>query len=147
MTTPREPHLNNGNGAASLNGHVTDPLPSAATTAPTPTRKRAKNGNGTGPEGTKPRRAALGDIGPVSSPSAVESAAVRERVAAVQEAQVAAVEGMLGVDRLSDPDLLRRFESVLQGASPDDLRVLREALLDQDGDSLPVSADDELALN
>ncbi|MFN8585701.1 MAG: polyphosphate kinase 2 [Dehalococcoidia bacterium] len=97
--------------------------------------------NGSAP---RPRRAALGDIGPVGSPAAVESAAVEERVEAGQQSQVAATEDILGVARLNDPELVRRFEAMLSGVSPDDLRVLRDALL-EDSSPLPVSADDELA--
>ncbi|MEZ4552601.1 MAG: polyphosphate kinase 2 [Dehalococcoidia bacterium] len=156
--TPRSPRTAGANGTTSVdataetaaaspiaggrvangNGETPD-----GTVAPAG-RKRSTNGNGAAPASPRPRRAARGDIGPISSPTAVESAAVNERVDAVQQAQIAAVEDILGVARLSDPDLARRFEAVLAGASPDDLRVLRDALLDQDA-PLPVSADDELA--
>ena len=101
------------------------------TTRPTTGRKRG----GTTTKRTvrsRPRAATQGDTAPSLTPSGIERFAVREAVAAAQEAKLAAVRDVL--DHIPEDDrstLLASLEAILAGASPDDAAVLREALLAQ----------------
>ena len=65
------------------------------------------------PKAAKPRRVSAGDIGPTSSPAAVEHSAVSENIAAAQQSQTHAL------------------ASILAGQSPADAKTLTQALLEQ----------------
>ena len=82
------------------------------------------------PAGRRPRRAAAGDVGPTTTPEAIERHAVGENIASAQEAQANAL------------------EDILAGRSPvDAAQLMRTVLKEQQAlaRDLPLSADDELA--
>jgi polyphosphate kinase len=78
----------------------------------------------------RPRPASAGDVGPISSPEAIEDFAVRQSAAAATEAQINAL------------------EDILRGRAPNDAAALMRTLLKEQqalARELPVEADDELA--
>ncbi|MCX7892489.1 MAG: polyphosphate kinase 2 [Burkholderiales bacterium] len=80
--------------------------------------------------GTRPRRVKSGDVGPTSSPAAVESYAVAEASAGATEAQVNAL------------------QDILRGREPADAVALMKKLLKEQrarAEAAAVAADDELA--
>ncbi len=82
------------------------------------------------PAGTRPRRVKSGDVGPISSPAAVETYAVAQASAGATEAQ------------------LNALQDILRGREPADAVALMKKLLKEQrarAEAAAVSADDELA--
>jgi polyphosphate kinase 2 len=75
------------------------------------------------------RRAVEGDVLPALDPAQIPREVTREAVAAAQGAKLAAVQDMLahgnGVDAAEQA---KRLRAILEGASPDDAAMLRDAL-------------------
>ncbi|MBI4755085.1 MAG: polyphosphate kinase 2 [Betaproteobacteria bacterium] len=98
--------------------------------------------------GAAPRPARSGDVIHARTPAGVEKSEVAARVGAVQESKATAVTDILQSGEGADPiERIKRFQGVLDGASPDELAALKEALLrhEPDSDKLPVSPDDQLS--
>jgi len=128
--------------AAATPALAVTPAPAAAApasepaAAPPPLRRRvrAKAEPAAAPQrppgAARPRRASSGDIGPITTPEAIESHAVGESVAAAQEAQANAL------------------EDILAGRSPVDAALLMRAALKEQqalARQLSTNADEELA--
>jgi len=112
-----------------------------------PARRRVDPLNREPATGTrrKVRRAATGDIAPARSRDTIERFAVSEAVKAAEMSQLEAVQDILGQAGTVDPsERLSRLEGLLEGASADEIRTLREALLRSDGDT-QTKPDDELS--
>jgi polyphosphate kinase 2 len=100
-----------------------------------PPKHEAPSGAGSAPPRTsraraRPRPASAGDVGPTSTPEAIEDFAVRQSAAAATEAQINAL------------------EDILRGRAPNDAAALMRTLLKEQqalARELPVEADDELA--
>jgi polyphosphate kinase 2 len=110
-----------------------------------PTARKRKQA---APAAPRTRRARSGDTSPDLSPGAIERFTVGESVAGAQEAKLVAVRDIL--DRIPSDDrstLMASLEALFAGASPDDVNMMREALLAQRAAAAGVvlSPDDELA--
>ena len=106
----------------------------------TPSPARASNSH--------PRRASSGDIAPTASERGIESYAVGEAIAAAQESKIVAVKDILTQMVPGDTvSLAKTLEAIMAGASPEDAKVLRDALLKEQEvyTKLPSRPDDELA--
>jgi len=94
-----------------------------------------------------PRRSTAGDISPAKSALGVEKFVVEKAVASAQNAKAAAVTDILkkvGKDGVGAA--VKTLESIIAGASPDDIAMLRNTLFKEGvAEKLPVSADEELA--
>jgi polyphosphate kinase len=96
----------------------------------------------------KPRIAAAGDISPLHSKRGIESFMVGEAVDAAQESKIVAVNDILTQAGDGNPELIESLKAILAGASPEDAKVLRDALLYKPGTSkkgMLLNPDDELA--
>ena len=82
-----------------------------------------------GKQGARPRRARDGDIPPTLTPTGIESFSVSQSILAANESKAAAVEDILGrLAREKSPNLVEAFETILSGASPDDVVALKNLL-------------------
>ena len=100
------------------------------------------------PRARSVRRAASGDVAPSLEPAAIERYTVGEAVSAAQMAQAAAIDDIVSrASRDNLEGLARAVEAVLDGASPDDARRLRERLAAGVVPPIPdhVNPDDELS--
>ncbi|HYR25023.1 MAG TPA: polyphosphate kinase 2, partial [Aquabacterium sp.] len=97
---------------------MADKTPSSRATRPprTPAQRRS----------TPLRRASAGDISPTHTPSGLAHFVAHQATEARQEAQVAALQDIVG--RTRPEELARVIATVLQGTAPDDAAVLRQAL-------------------
>ncbi len=111
-------------------------------THPTPAALTTDHENGA----EQPRRTKAGDILPTSTPTGLARAAIAERISAAQESKAIAVADIFhGSNGEQSPVLLQQLDSILNGASPDDLVALKTLLLQRVPEKLPASPDDELA--
>ncbi len=116
------------------------PVPSAK---PATARQSPRRSN-------QPRAVAAGDIVPGKQPATVAKSATREATAAAQGRAVAAAKALVRSDTKGTPaQRAKGLRALLEGASPDDARVLRAALK-ASARELPsknrvVHSDDELA--
>jgi polyphosphate kinase 2 len=97
---------------------------------------------------TSTRRAASGDVTHANRPAGVENFTVSEAIAAARESKAEAVRDILETLAGTGPEsLTEHFQAILAGASPDDVRALREALITRAklAEALPASPDEELA--
>ncbi|GAB2181521.1 polyphosphate kinase 2 [Denitratisoma sp. agr-D3] len=98
------------------------------------------------PKPSRPRRVSAGDVSPASSPVGVERFVVNQAVAAAQNSKVVAINDIVkaagkdGVEAVA-----KTLESIIAGASSDDIAMLRDTLFKRGEEKLPVSADEELA--
>jgi len=100
------------------------------------------------PSDTQPRKAVAGDTAPTLTTRGIEQFAVGEAIDSAQEAKLAAVRDVLDHIPAGDRgEMLASLEAILAGASPDDAKTLREALLAQRAVSAGVvmTPDDELS--
>ena len=102
--------------------------------------KPVRKGNGK----DKRRAVAMGDTAPELEPTALARHVPQEATSAAQGKQLATVLGLLDNDTLTTSQRAAALRATLEGASDDDLGVLREALLNE---PVPVKGhpDDELA--
>lgn len=100
---------------------VTSPPAPAGT--PSPTAKTTK-------ASTRPRRASSGDTVPVLDTVAVEHYVPQEATLVAQDKQMAAITSLLDNDSLPTKQRAAALRATLEGASADDLAVLRQMLLD-----------------
>jgi polyphosphate kinase len=95
------------------------------------------------------RRASRGDTAPRMTPQAIESFAIKESVAAAQEAQAAAVRDIIASAPAHDiPAVANSLKAILDGASSEDAALLRGILANNAaGNESPVDAhpDEELS--
>jgi len=115
-------------------------LPSASPRSRRAAPKRATS--------TRPRKTVAGDTAPTLTTRGIEQFAVGEAIDSAQEAKLAAVRDVLEHIPAGDRgEMLASLEAILAGASPDDARTLREALLAQRAVSAGVvmTPDDELS--
>jgi polyphosphate kinase 2 len=95
------------------------------------------------------RRAKSGDIAPSTTAQGIERFEVKQAIDSAEESQVTALGDMLqSASRGDIRSVAKTIETILAGASPDDVEVLRKALLQNEDDAtekLPVRPDDELA--
>ena len=120
--------------------------------SPSPARKSTgKTAPATTAQSPAPsRRRAVkrGDTAPTLKPVAVARFTAREAAQAAQGKQIAQLEQLLGQTSLSASERSRALRATLEGASADDLDVLRQALLgpdSTDANSTKCHPDDELA--
>jgi polyphosphate kinase 2 len=110
--------------------------------ASAPARKRSTTGRGK-------RRTSSGDVPPVLTARGIEDFSVSEAVAAATESKAHAVKDILERMAHGDPGaLLDSFDSILAGASPDDIVSLRNLLEQREDAARKVKveqADGELA--
>ena len=100
------------------------------------------------PVRTKGRSARAGDTAPVLSAEGIERFEIDQAIAAAEDSKLAAVGDILKTELGRDPKhAVRTLEAILAGASPDDVHMLRRALLRADsGSATPaVDPDEELA--
>lgn len=96
--------------------------------------------------GELPRRSKAGDVLAGGSLTGLERATVSERIAAAQESKAAALTDILQhKNGEKSADLVRHLDSILDGASQDDILALQEILRRRTPEKLPVSPDDELS--
>ena len=96
----------------------------------------------------RPRRARAGDTAPTLSESAIERFAVDEAIAAASDSKVIAVRDILQSGERDLESVRSTLQSILTGASPDDIAVLRDALFREEAivvEKRPTSPDDELS--
>jgi len=98
---------------------------------------------------SKSRRVSLGDTSPRMTPEAIESFAIKESIAAAQEAQAAAMRDIITSAPVHDiPAVANSLRAILDGASPEDAALLRGILAnDAAGSETPVDIhpDEELS--
>ncbi|MDD2728749.1 polyphosphate kinase 2 [Malikia sp.] len=92
----------------------------------------------------KPRAVKQGDTAPKLEATALARHVPQQATAAAQDQQLAAVQGLLDNRELAPPQRAAALRATLEGASADDLAVLRQALLEE---PVPVKGhpDDELS--
>jgi polyphosphate kinase 2 len=96
----------------------------------------------------RPRRARSGDTAPDFSERAIERFEVEQAIAAATDSKVIAVGDIQHAGRQDVEAMKRTLEAIIAGASPDDIEVLRSALLEKSepiSEKRPVSPDDELS--
>jgi polyphosphate kinase 2 len=89
-----------------------------------------------------------GDVAPAHSPAGVESFEVGQAVAAAQNSKVVAMRDILSRTQGTDlKSVAKTLEAIVAGASPDDVKMLRDTLFKDEvpADKLPVSPDDQLS--
>ena len=93
------------------------------------------------------RKARDGDVAPALDTAEIERFEVDEAIAAAQDAKIVAVSDILQHEaERSAADKLRTLEAILSGASPDDIHMLRSALMRADRtQGKEQDPDDELA--
>jgi polyphosphate kinase 2 len=95
-----------------------------------------------------PHPAAAGDTSPDLTPSGIERFEVDGAIAGAREASVNAVRDVLAHAEPQEMAAVARWlDAVLAGTAPDDLRMLRRTILEQDEPvygTIPMSSDDEL---
>jgi polyphosphate kinase len=97
-------------------------------------------------DGEHSRRSKRGDVLGSNTTNGLERATVSERITAAQESKVIAINDILQSAKAEkSTELVSQLDSLLAGASPDDIRALKEILLRRAPDPLPVGPDDELA--
>ena len=107
---------------------MTDKISSSTTPASAPaTRRPAPRKTVTGKVAA--RRTRQGDVAPVLSESAVSSHIPKEATLAAQGKQLSAVQDLLNNPKLPASARANALRATLEGASADDLEVLRSALL------------------
>ena len=96
---------------------------------------------------TPTRKARDGDVAPALDTAEIERFEVDEAIAAAQDAKIVAVSDILQHEaERSAADKLRTLEAILSGASPDDIHMLRSALMRADRtQGKAQDPDDELA--
>jgi polyphosphate kinase 2 len=93
-----------------------------------------------------PRRVEQGDTAPVPTARGIERHTVGERVQAAQVAKATAVADVLKHAAAEGPTaVIDTLNAILTGASPDEAKALRAALLAHRTEKLVASPDDELA--
>ncbi len=102
----------------------------------------------TAPHDSAPRRTADGDIPDDLSPTGIERHVVTDATDGAQDARVEVIQDVLArSDRTEMLEVARWLDDVLAGTSPDDLRMLRNVLVQQDEPiygEIPLDDDDEL---
>jgi polyphosphate kinase 2 len=99
----------------------------------------------TTPTKKSPRRAAAGDVAPTITAKGIEGFQVKDRLAAARDSKEAAVRDIISHAKPgSGPKLAKALESMFEGASPDDVAALKEALLQKE-DAAASHPDEELA--
>ncbi|ENO92244.1 hypothetical protein C662_12867 [Thauera sp. 28] len=94
------------------------------------------------------RRSQQGDTAPSLTPADIETFEVEQAIGAAEESKIVAVTEILQTESRQDPKrALKALESILAGASPDDVHMLRRALMRADSPIVTGTAnpDDELA--
>ena len=107
--------------------------------SPAPAKPRAKKAA---------RRSQQGDTAPSLTPADIETFEVEQAIGAAEESKIVAVTEILQTESRQDPKrALKALESILAGASPDDVHMLRRALMRADSPIVTGAAnpDDELA--
>ena len=92
--------------------------------SPAPAKPRAKKAA---------RRSQQGDTAPSLTPADIETFEVEQAIGAAEESKIVAVTEILQTESRQDPKrALKALESILAGASPDDVHMLRRALMRAD---------------
>ncbi len=96
-----------------------------------------------------PRRAAAGDVAPKDTPDDIERFVVDEAVDAARDAKLTAVSDIVATLAKHDASsIAETLQAIMAGASPDDAKILRNALLGEDEavyKKMPSHPDEELA--
>lgn len=94
----------------------------------------------------QPRRSKAGDVLGRSTPTGLERATVAVRIHAAQESKAVALDEIIqAANGEAKTELVQQLDSILDGASPDDIVALKQLLFQRAPEKLPVSPDDELA--
>lgn len=133
----------------------TTPAPRSSAAAPKPAPRSAARPasasakSATAKPGTaRPRRASAGDIATSSTPAGIAAFEVEQAIAAARTSKAVAVTDILQSAAKGDiKSVASTLETILAGASPDDVAVLRETLMkgEEVAAKLPVRPDDELS--
>jgi polyphosphate kinase 2 len=113
---------------------------SASPATPAATKRSTKT---TAPSAAKkPRRVALGDTSGSTQPRRMGQSTVEEALAASQAARLAAVSDILERPHSNPAQKAEWLRAILEGAAPDDVKVIRQLLKDQAKASQRVSVAD-----
>ncbi|MDP1611659.1 MAG: polyphosphate kinase 2 [Sulfuritalea sp.] len=114
--------------------------PTKATVKP-----RAKPAAGKQPAAPRPRRPAAGDVTPSHTSKGIASFIVKDRSDAAHDSKIEAVRDIVAHAKKGEgAKLAQGLKAVVEGASPDDIEALKEALLQRDV-AAGEHPDDELA--
>ena len=106
----------------------------------------AKNPASAKPATPRPaRRPASGDVAPSRTPGGIKSFVVKDRSAAARDSKIEAIHDIVAHAKPGEgAKLAQALKAVVEGASPDDVEALKDALLQREvpADQRP---DDELA--
>ncbi len=100
------------------------------------------------PRPSRARPVKSGDVAPANSPAGVENFEVGQAVAAAQNSKVVAMRDILSRTQGTDlKSVAKTLEAIVAGASPDDVKMLRDTLFKDEVPTgkLPVSPDDQLS--
>jgi polyphosphate kinase 2 len=93
----------------------------------------------------KPRRTSAGDVDPAISEKGIEGYKVKDRLSAARDSKEAAVRDIIShATPGSGPKLAKALTAMFEGASPDDVAALKDALLQKE-DAAASHPDDELS--
>jgi polyphosphate kinase 2 len=97
------------------------------------------------PAPKKPRRTSAGDVDPAISEKGIEDYKVKDRLSAARDSKEAAVRDIIShATPGSGPKLAKALTAMFEGASPDDVAALKDALLQKE-DAAASHPDDELS--
>ncbi len=115
-------------------------------TASAKPKKKGKSGTG---RRKRDRRVEIGDTSHATTPEQVEAFEINESVDAARQSKIVAVQDIVKHTPPHDiQTLAKTLEAIIEGASPDDATILRNALLKQAAPGAPRSApgpDDQLS--
>lgn len=95
----------------------------------------------------KPRTVKAGDTAPALTSDSIQKHVVQQSIEAAQTAQTEAVESLIENPTVADiPALAHSLRTIIEGASPDDAAILRQALL-ADGSYQPTTPNPDTELS
>jgi polyphosphate kinase 2 len=99
--------------------------------AKAPAAKKTTRSTAAAEAAEKPRRVALGDTSGTTEPNRIRRTTVKKALVAHQGAQLAAVRDILTRKENSKAEKAESLRAILEGASSDDAKVIRQLLKDQ----------------
>ncbi|MDP2823877.1 MAG: polyphosphate kinase 2 [Sulfuritalea sp.] len=122
---------------------ATSPKPAQAAVTPAPATSKIAPGRKA--KAAAPRRPASGDVAPSHTAKGIQSFVVKDRSDAARDSKVEAVRDIVSHAKPGEgAKLAKALRAVVEGASPDDIQSLKEALLQREV-AASEHPDDELA--